>query len=759
MTAIFELLFKYRPLLYERGTIAFHPLWPPYTTWLLVAGAIAVSWLLYRRTVLPRSWLYGLSGLRAAAFLVLILLFLQPVLRVRSAIPQKNFVAVAYDSSKSMKIRDGPGGKSRLESERELLRQKGNPWLEELAAKFKLRFFRFSKTAERSEGFAPAPRPGNSTDLERTLARISSELSGAPLAGIVLITDGADNHSTDLDAAAAQLRARGVPVYSIGIGSPEFSRDTEVLQVTAPQKVLKDTTVEAEVSIRSSGYAGRKSRLMVFDREKLLQSQEISLGGDHEVKNYKMAFSSSSAGPRVFKFRLEPFANETIPENNDLTILVALADEQPQILYVEGEPRWEYAFLRRAALGDKNLRLATLLRQADGKYLRQAESPSALEKGFPVAKPELFVYKAIILGSVEASFFTFDQLRMISDFVSQRGGGFLMLGGRKSFGQGGYANTPVQDLLPVNLELSAGGVAEFQDTKFRARLTSYGFQHPITRISLSEGQNRQRWEAAPELAGLNPTAGPKPGATVLVRAEVPDARGQNPIMLAFQRFGRGKSVALTTGATWRWRMGLEHTDNFHELFWKQMLRWLVNEVPDAISVTAERNSYSPEDAAVIRVEARDSSFVPLNNAQVTAQVKAPSGQIRALQFAWDVEKDGVYSAAFNPLEEGVHEVTAEAFQGGMSLGTATTHFRIAESTAEFHNAAMNADLLKRLSSRTGGRYYSPGDLGDLPEDISYIEKGPAHMEEKDLWDMPFLFLLLAGLVSAEWIFRKRKGLR
>jgi uncharacterized membrane protein len=761
MTAIFELLFKYRPLLYERGTLAFHPLWPPYITWLLVAAAIAGSYILYRRTAgtLPHPWRYGLAGLRAAAFLVLIFLFLQPVLRVHSAIPQKSFVAVAFDSSKSMEIRDGKGGKSRLDVERELLQRAANPFLDELAAKFRLRFFRFSNTAERSEGFADIPRHGNSTDLERTLNQIVGELATAPLAGIVLITDGADNHSNDLDAAAAQLRAGNIRVYTIGIGSPDLSPDIEVLRVTTPPKVLKDTAMEAEVSIRSTGYPGRQAKLLVFDQEKLLQTQEITLGRDDEVKTYKVNFSGHSSGPRVFKFRVEPFTNESIHDNNDQTILVAIADEQPPILYVEGEPRWEYGFLRRAILEDKNLHLVTLLRQADGKFLRQGvETAETLEKGFPVDKAELFNYKAIILGSVEASFFTFDQLRMISDFVSERGGGFLMLGGRNSFGQGGYINTPLEDLLPVALIHGAGGVAEFQDLEYKAGLTGYGIQHPITRLALSEEQNRKRWEAAPALVGLNPTLGSKPGATVLVRANVPDARGQRPVILAFQRFGKGKSIALTTASTWRWRMELEHTDNFHELFWKQMLRWMVSDVTNPVSVAAERQSCSMEDAAVIRAEARDASFIPLNNAQIKAQVKTPSGQISSLQFAWDVDKDGAYSAVFKPQEEGIHEITAEAFQGSRSLGTAKTYIRIAESTEEFHNAAMNSSLLKRLSARTEGRYYSPADLDTLPEDISYVEKGPVRLEEKDLWDMPFLFLLMTGLISAEWILRKRKGL-
>jgi len=761
MTTIFEWLFNYRPLLYERGTFAFHPLWPLWVTILLSACALGGAYWLYRRPAgtLPPFWRYGLAGLRAAAFLLVIFILLQPVLRLHSVIPQQNFVAVVYDTSRSMEIRDGAQNSSRMETEQQLLDPARGSLLKELAAKFKLRLFSFSGSAERTAAFDKATRRGNITDLERSLNQVAGELAGAPLAGIVLITDGADNHSASLDTTAAQLRARGIPVYAVGIGSPDLKRDAEILRITAPRIVLKDTMVEAEVSVRSWGYAGRIGKLVVFDQERRLQSQEITLGSDGEVKTYRIRFSSQSAGPRIFKFRIEPFPDETVPENNDQTALIRVEDEQPQILYVEGEPRWEFVFLRRAILSDKNLRLVTLLRQADGKFLRQGiESSATLDKGFPVDKAELFKYKAIILGSVEASFFTFDQLRVISDFVSQRGGGFLMLGGKSAFGQGGYSNTPIEDVLPLNLGQNAGAIPGFQDSEFKVRLTSYGLQHPICRLSMEEDQNRKRWETAPVLIGFNPTFSLKPGATVLAQGSTLDARVQNPAILAFQRFGRGKAVAFTTASSWRWRMEQEHSDNFHELFWKQMLRWLVSDVSGPVTIAAEKHSYSLEDTVVFHAEAADSAFLPLNNVQFTTRIKTPSGQVLPAELAWDVDKDGIYSGVFKPQEEGIYEITSEASQSGKSLGTAKAEFRVAETGDEFHDAAMNSSLLKRLSSGTGGRYYSSGDVRFLPEDITYIDKGASRLEEKDLWDMPFLFLLLASLISAEWILRKRKGL-
>jgi len=313
-------------------------------------------------------------------------------------------------------------------------------------------------------------------------------------------------------------------------------------------------------------------------------------------------------------------------------------------------------------------------------------------------------------------------------------------------------------VLPLKLGPGTGAGQRFQSSEIKVRLTSYGAQHPICRLSLAENLNQKRWEEAPNLIGFNETAGPKPAATVLARGSALDGSDRNPAILAFQRFGRGKAVAFTTDSSWRWRMEQDHADNFHELFWRQMLRWLVSDVPDRITITSERHSYSPEDIAVLRVEANNESFLPINNAKLTAEVKAPSGQITAVSLAWEHEKDGFYSGTFEPQEEGIHQVTCEAFEGSKSLGSAKTDFRIADSTEEFHQATLNADLLRRISAETGGRYYANSDLDTLPEDISYIDKGTFRIEEKDLWDMPFLFLLLIGLLSAEWILRKRKGL-
>ena len=203
---------------------------------------------------------------------------------------------------------------------------------------------------------------------------------------------------------------------------------------------------------------------------------------------------------------------------------------------------------------------------------------------------------------------------------------------------------------------------------------------------------------------------------------------------------------------------MDHRDNFHETFWKQAIRWLVSDVPDPVQVLPGNTSAAPGEVVSLRSEVHDPAFLKVNDARVTASIKAPSGETVTVPLQWAVGSDGQYAGSFSPREEGIHEVTAEALQEGRSLGTARAAFRVAESNDEFHDAQMNASLLRRLASGSGGRFYTAETARTLPEDLSYVDAGVTRVEEKDLWDMPALFLLLAALLSTEWSVRKWKGL-
>jgi uncharacterized membrane protein len=460
-------------------------------------------------------------------------------------------------------------------------------------------------------------------------------------------------------------------------------------------------------------------------------------------------------------------------ENNERVALVQVTDRKEKILYYEGEPRFEFKFLRRAVADDEGLRLVSLARTAENKYLRLGVEDSLdLITGFPSTREELFSYKAIVLGSVEASAFTTAQLRLLADFVSERGGGLLMLGGRRAFAEGGYAGTPIEDVLPVVIEGEARRhnptAADTEDdhpaTELAVHLTPAGAMHAPLQLAADEKASLQRWSTLPALSAVNLVRRAKPGATVLLTGDAGKDGGQR-IVFAWQRFGRGKSAAFPVQDSWIWQMhaSISPEDQTHELFWKQTLRWLVAGVPDAAGIIASNERPSPGEAITLRADVRDSQFVAVNGATVTAEITAPSGAKSVVPMEWTVARDGEYRAAFTPSEPGVHDMrvtwrrTAASGSADATHASAPSHFEAADSREEYFASSMRAPLLRRVADETGGRFYTPATVRTLPEDLRYARGGVTITERKDLWDMPIVFLMLGGLMAVEWGYRRRRG--
>jgi hypothetical protein len=447
--------------------------------------------------------------------------------------------------------------------------------------------------------------------------------------------------------------------------------------------------------------------------------------------------------------------------------VVRVTDRREKVLYFEGEPRFELKFVRRAVAGDDNLRLVALQRTAENKYLRLGVADSLdLVTGFPATREELFSYRAVVLGSVEASAFTPDQLRMLADFVGERGGGLLLLGGRRALAEGGYAGTALADVIPVVLEERPGGAGadDAPPTELAVRPTAAGAALAALQLAPDARASAARWQAMPPLTAVNLVRRVKPGATVLLAGAPPGGEagaGGGRVVLAHQRFGRGRAVAFAVQDSWLWQMHarVPADDMAHELFWRQLLRWLVSDVPGPVTVAASADRPAPGEAVALRAEVRDSAFAPVNGARVVARVTAPSGARTEVPMEWGVERDGEYRGSFAPAEPGVHEVVVEARDGARDLGAAEpAYVEAAEPRDEYFDSAMREPLLRRLAAATGGRFYTPETVGALAEDLRYARSGETVTERKELWDMPVVFAALGALLGAEWLARRARGL-
>jgi uncharacterized membrane protein len=644
--ALFEFLFKYRPVVFARGEIAFGAPW-----WALAAALVLAA-------AAPRMLRYGsvrgrssrrdrivLSALRAGLLGLVAVSLCRPALVLSTVVPQQSFVGVLLDDSLSMRIADGES--PRADFVRKTLGNPESDLLQALEARFKLRYFRFSETAERVADPLSLDYQGERTDLGAALDRARQELSSVPLAGLVLVSDGADNGRGVPEEALLALRAEGVPVYTVGLGRERFDRDVEISRVETPGEVLEGTTLSAEVRLSQRGFAGQSVQLFVEDSGRVVHTEEVELPIEGEL-GVRVHATATEAGPRIFTFRVSPLPGEEVVENNRRDVLVRVSDREEKILYFEGEPRFETKFLRRAVSDDRNIRVVTLLRTSENKYWRAGvDDADELAGGFPRTRDELFRYRGLILGSVEASFFTADQLRMIADFVGQRGGGLLMLGSRRSFSEGGYAGTPLADALPVVLEEADRGEEERFFSGVKVELTPYGRTHGVTRLASTDAASAERWGELPELSVVNAVARAKPGAATLLTGEGEGLR-EPQVVLAHQRYGRGKALAFTVQDSWQWQMHAEIPleDRTHESLWQQLLRWLVADVPGQVDVELPEDRVSPGRPVQIRALVKDDTYLEVNDADVVAIVRDPAGDEREYPMEWTVERDGEYAARF-----------------------------------------------------------------------------------------------------------------
>jgi uncharacterized membrane protein len=754
--SIFRFLFKYPPLFFEQGDFVLGVSRP--MLFAVVAAAVVGGFALlsYRDVLKARGRdRVVLVGLRLVTLAVIAFCLLRPALILKAAVPQQNFLGVLVDDSRSLQIADRDG-RPRSAFVADTLGP-DRPFLNALSKKFVLRFFRFSSTADRIPSPNELKYEGSTTRLGSALDRARDELSGLPLAGLVMVTDGADTSDTTIDESIASLKARQIPVFTVGVGQERFARDVQVTRVETPRTALKGTSLVVNVVLTQTGYKGVKVPLNVEDEGRIVGTQEVTLPADGESATVQISFTASEAGARSYRFKVPVQANEQVAQNNAREALIEVRDRREKILYFEGEPRFETKFIRRAVEDDKNLQVVILQRTAENKYLRlDVGDRDELVDGFPKTRDELFAYRALILGSVEAASFSPDQLRMIQDFVGKRGGGLLMLGGRRSFAEGGWTGTPVGEVLPVNLAVTPNP-PNAPVSELAVRPTRAGASNPVTQIAGDEAASAKRWSELPTVTTVNPVFGAKPGATVLLSAL--DSKKQDQVVLASQRYGRGKAIALPIQDSWQWRMTpkLPVTDTTYATFWRRLARWLVDDVPDKVMLTMTQDRVDPGQPMTLTAEVLDPQYNGINDARVIATVTAPSGKTSEVPLEWTVEHDGEYRSSVVPDEEGLYTVRLAASRESKDLGNATAFVRSTSADNEYFDATMRAPLLRRIAEETGGRFYT-NDVSTLPEAISYSGRGVTVVEERDLWDMPAVLLLLIGMTAGEWAYRRGRGL-
>jgi len=747
--------------------------------------------------------------LKAAGIVLLAVCLVEPQWTGSRPKPGENRFLVVVDNSRSLTLADRGAGQTRGAVVHARLAET-SPWLTRLAQDFDARRYVFDSTVRPIKEFGKELTfDGQASALATALVSLAERYRGQPVAGILLVTDG---NATDLGSGPVDWKSLP-PVYPVAIGEEGGLADVSIARVNVSQTNFEAAPVTIVTEITGQGVAGRQVVARVIDAAGKEIERRILPGiKDGEVVAQRFLVKPERPGVSFYSVEallegdeaaVDAVRNATTPgvaagseatlANNRRLATVDRGGGPYRVLYVSGRPNWEYKFLRRAVEEDDEVTLIGLVRIAkkEPKFSflgRQGERTNPLFRGFsnqsdenaeqydqpvllrfgleegeldelrggfPKEAEDLFRYHAVILDDLEAAFFSQDQQSLLAEFVSQRGGALLMLGGNHSLAEGNFQRTPIGEMLPVYLDRSPPVPVT---SAYRLKLTREGWLQPWVRVRANEPDEEERLAKMPGFRALNRVDAIKPGASVLAEVEMPDGTARPALVV--QPFGRGRTAALLVGDLWRWGLRRpDHKESDLEKSWRQTVRWLVSDVPKPVEVESRRAEQSSGAAVELVVRARDKEFQPLDNAQVKVTVHTPDKRQIELVAEASGKAAGEYVASFAPRDSGPYRAdVAVTAPDGSDVGQRETGWAVEPETEEFRTLTVNRQLLARIAQESGGELVT---LGGLESFVAGLPNRKIPIMETwtwPLWHQWSVLVAAIGCFVGEWGLRRWRGL-
>jgi len=708
---------------------------------LLAVGAAlvaAAAWF-YRR-VPPAASRHRplLLALRVAALLLLIAALLEPVLALTRTVTERPVVALLLDSSKSMAIADGTGGARRGDEAVALLNEVVLP---RLARDSELEAFSFSAATEElpTERGAVTRAPsfdGGVTDIAQAFEFVSKRMAERNLTAVVIATDGADNRGAGPYEAAASL---GVPVFVLGVGSAEPGTDIAIEDAVTNRISYAGESVPVEVTVSSAGYGGAETVVELREGGVLLDSRRIELSGTGEEATVTFRVTPTEPGVHRYVVSVPQAAGELSTANNSRVVVTTAMKGKIRVLLVAERPGLDYAFVRRELEADSNVDLTSVVRLAG--------SPVADIAGTqPASREELFAYDLVVLVEPDWSR-SILPAGWLTDFVRDRGGGVLALG--IPDGPPGEAAA----LMPYVLSSDVGSGRR----DVRVRLTDVGEGAPAARVVGDRFDNVRVWRQLPPVTTAAAAVwAPRADASVLVEEHGSDEDAA-PIVIG-RRFGAGGVLAVLAEGLWRWKMAGPETTDVLGTFVANAARWLTARGElERVVVSTDKDVYRAGEDVRVSAQVYRSDFRLAPDADVTVSVASGEGAAPVAEVALRPDGDH-YRGSVPPLAPGSYVVECSATLRGEDVGSARSEFLVERFSLEDAETRRRPAVLRKVAEDTGGGYYSPGTLDQLPESFPMAWAERSVRREFELWNSPWLLLGFVGLISVEWALRRKQGL-
>ncbi len=774
---------------------------------LLAIGLIALAVWTYRNTErLTKRRRITLTTLRCVLLALLLLILLRPSVAFTVEGSIRRTLLLLVDGSASMQIQDprhapadiqrvniatgvadpakgldqGPTGPpqsmARLDVVKNTLRNDKLRLLRRLNRDYDLRFFTFGDaTAELPPADpndpaktdaawidalkADAPATAIGDALRQTLGRVR----GQPLAGIVLVTDGAANAGEQPLGAAELAGVENVPLYVYGVGISE-PRDIVVANVFGPEVAFFDDVLPLTVRVKARGLADQSATLKVElvrrDNGQVQQTEtrDIQLSDGEQAIAMKLTPKRPDASAKQIEYDIRasvaPRDDEAAKDNNLAATRVRVIDGKIKVLYVEQSPRWEFRYLQAMLLRDKRVELKCVLLEADASVAVGENTPYL--PTIPAKREDLFAFDLIILGDVDPKAIRPEHASAITEFVSKFGGGLLFLAGRMH-NPAEYTATGLEALLPIEGTADLGaGANEAGYRPIQVELTPAGKAETMLQLSDKPAENDTIWAKFPPIFWTAPVARAKPAARVLLADPSPDRAsrfGPMPI-IAMQQYGLGQVLFCGTDNTWRWRRN--ENEPRHAALWRQIVQRLA--LPHLMGeskrtqLTSDRKTYTTGDRVGVYARLYTREFNPVTDPVVRGTYTV-NGRSVPIELRPMPDQPGMYRGEFVAGEPGPYTFAVEVDP------ESKLEFAVTPPRLELGETAMQEKLLRQLADASGGKFLREENLDSLPDLVKAKSETVRSTHNVELWANPFYFTIIVVVAGVEWFLRKRNQLK
>ena len=778
--------------------------------WAVVLGigiVIGVTVFVYLRMTHPihPRYRFLLIAMRICAASILLCCLLAPVIIEKKDITPPTHLSILVDTSMSMNLVDASMGEtsiSRLSQVNHLLFNVQGRFLQTLRDRFEVHLYPFDTGLHQStvlpqdldsETLPQFEPNGTLTDIGTAIREAAAAWKGQNTAGIVLITDGGHNSG---QFPLEDVTALDVPVYAIGVGSVEPPKDIQIQHIDYTPIAYTNHESIIRVTVVQTGYTGKTTRLSLreMQRKTLVdtatltfnQSPNATPANATTTQVVELKLTPQVEGNFQYTVELPVLDGELTEANNQKTFSVKVVKAKLNVFYLEGRPRWEYTYLKRALERDPNIEAtcAILLRNKSKRFPPTGSVLSGLDGYYPQITPtsetprfpetytQLAKYDVLILGDLGDEHLTTAQQDAIVDFVEIQGKAIIFLPSRRMLSMNGLLNTELAQLLPIDIPRNG---CRRHDTEFTVQLTASGMFHPMLQLvdtqqnqaSTLASNNASAWRNMPALSRSFSGFRLRGGATRLMES------GKGDPILILQRAGLGKSLLIAAEGLWNWDFGVNTFrdtgyQDIYARFWAQVLRWMATDTDDdKLHLTTDASSYAIGDTATVTASLYSEAYrATQTDATVQFEVVPPEGapfqlQIRGITetaTAIITDTGNLYSAQFSLLQNGTYRIRATARTGNQTLGEDQIDIHVHPQLAELEVPQLNEDLLKELTSGTGGAYFAMVDAESLPENVAEVQNPIFVDAERELWSHPLILITVIGLLGTEWFLRKRIGL-